>query len=44
MAMQAWLDKLRLASLADQRPHNGWSTPRIVESSGILYSLLAEKN
>jgi hypothetical protein len=36
-AMEARLDKRRLTSLTDQLPGSGWSGPRIVENSGILY-------
>jgi hypothetical protein len=35
--MQVRLDQLKLNSLADQRPRGGWSRPRIVETSDILY-------
>jgi hypothetical protein len=34
---QVRLDQLKLNSLADQRARSGWSMPRIVETSDILY-------
>jgi hypothetical protein len=37
---QVRLDEHKLTSPVDQRPHRGWSTPRIVENSGILHSIL----
>jgi hypothetical protein len=43
--MQVRLDQLMLTSLADQRPRRGWSRPRIVETSDILYfNLFPKKN
>jgi hypothetical protein len=38
--MQVRLDQLKLSNLADQRPRSGWSTPRIGETSDILYFIL----
>jgi hypothetical protein len=37
------LDQLKLTSLADQRPRSGWSRPRIVKTSDILYFILYPK-
>jgi hypothetical protein len=37
------LDELKLNNRADQRPRNGWSMPRIVETSDILYFILFPK-
>jgi hypothetical protein len=37
------LDVLKLNILADKRPRSGWSRPRIVETSDILYFILYPK-
>jgi hypothetical protein len=41
--MQVRLDQLKRNSLVDQRPRSGWSRPRIVETSDILYFILYPK-
>jgi hypothetical protein len=40
---QVRLDQLMLSRLVDQRPRSGWSKPRIVETSDILYFILYPK-
>jgi hypothetical protein len=37
---QVRLDQLKLNSLVDLRPRSGWSKPRIVVTSDILYFIL----
>jgi hypothetical protein len=41
--MQARLDRFMLTNLSDQRPRSGWSRPRDLENSDILYFILYPK-